>query len=86
MSRTVLTFAVSTTRDMRTKGDSMKTKLALTALGLIAFAVTVNAATKAIKSTRVSDYQVLVSCANGSKPKVDDIHGSLILSCEGRVE
>jgi hypothetical protein len=59
----------------------MKTKAAVT-LALLALAAGAYAATtKAIKSTRLSDTSVLVSCTNGSKPKAHDVEGSIVLSC-----
>jgi hypothetical protein len=65
----------------------MKLKTVLAGLVLLGVALSAFAATtKAIKSTRVNDYQVLVSCANGATPKAQDISGSIILSCEGRQE
>jgi hypothetical protein len=67
-----------------TKGDSMKKLIAVLAL---LFAVAVYAAEKkALKATRINDWQVLVSCTNGSHPKASEISGSVVLSCEGRVE
>jgi hypothetical protein len=41
---------------------------------------------KALKSTRVNDWQVIVSCQSGAQPKVAQVSGSLLLSCEGRVQ
>jgi hypothetical protein len=39
------------------------------------------ASTKAIKSTRLSDTQVIVSCANGDMPRIREVSGSLVLTC-----
>ena len=50
--------------------------------GLAAFAATV----KAIKSTRVNDYQLIVSCTNGRTPSTANVSGSIVVSCEGRQE
>jgi capsular polysaccharide biosynthesis protein len=50
--------------------------------GLAAFAATV----KAIKSTRVNDYQLIVSCTNGRTPATQNVSGSIVVSCEGRQE
>jgi hypothetical protein len=41
---------------------------------------------KALKSTRINDWQVIVSCQSGASPKVAQLSGSLVLSCEGRVQ
>jgi hypothetical protein len=41
---------------------------------------------KALKSTRINDWQVIVSCQTGAQPKVAQLSGSLVLSCEGRVQ
>jgi len=54
--------------------------LLLLAGGLLA------ATSKAIKATRVNDYQVLVSCTNGRAPSTANVSGSLVVSCEGRQE
>jgi len=65
----------------------MKLKTGLSVLVLLVLAVSAFAATtKAIKSTRVNDYQVLVSCVNGATPKTQSVSGSIVLSCEGRQE
>jgi hypothetical protein len=65
----------------------MNRKTILLVLSLSVFAASAFAATtKAIKSTRVNDYQVLVSCTNGATPKAQDVSGSIVLSCEGRQE
>jgi hypothetical protein len=50
--------------------------------GLATFAATI----KAIKSTRVNDYQLIVSCVNGRTPSTANVSGSIVVSCEGRQE
>jgi hypothetical protein len=39
---------------------------------------------KAIKSTRINDYQLIVSCHNGRTPTVSNMSGSIFLSCTGQ--
>jgi hypothetical protein len=65
----------------------MRMKTLCIGLFCLACSVGVLATTaKAIKSTRVNDYQVIVSCANGRTPTTANVSGSLVVSCEGRQE
>ena len=63
----------------------MKYLIAVVVLFLLVVAVQA-AEKKALKSTRVNDWQVLVSCQTGAQPKVAQVSGSILLSCEGRVQ
>jgi hypothetical protein len=66
----------------------MRKKIIVGGLLLLAIAAgTYAAATvKALKSTRINDYQVIVSCQNGRTPATQNVSGSIVVSCEGRQE
>jgi hypothetical protein len=68
------------------KAGNMRKRI-IAGLSLLALAAGTYAATaKALKSTRINDYQVIVSCQNGRTPKTENVSGSIVVSCEGRQE
>jgi hypothetical protein len=65
----------------------MRKQIIVGGLLVLALAAGAYAATaKALKATRVNDYQVIVSCANGRTPATQNVSGSIVVSCEGRQE